>query len=181
MNLHDALLAILIAVNLLGGILLKRWIDSLRGTVEAQKTALDAVHRVLDTVMNVFKATDPDRWAKEVAVHKELADKKVAALLDEERRNAEERIQQVDDRARAFYLPLAQLHEEALGAAIRLLAELPKDGRATIIREIGLHRINEEPLLKAATELPEPLAESAFHTALKTLMQGMTKTHYDPH
>jgi hypothetical protein len=43
MMIHDVLLAVLILVNVVGVIFFKRWIDSLKGTVEAQKTALDAV------------------------------------------------------------------------------------------------------------------------------------------
>lgn len=62
MTLSDVLLVVLIAVNLVGGVLLRQWINSLRGTVEAQKTALDTVQRIVDAAMSVFKASDPERW-----------------------------------------------------------------------------------------------------------------------
>lgn len=157
MTLSDVLLLILIAVNLVGGYLLRQWINSLRGTVEAQKTALDTVQRVVDAAMSVFKASDPERWAKEVAIHKELADQKAAAIVEDERRKSEERIQQVDGRARTFIEQLGRLHSEALGAAIRLLAEIPRESRAQIVGEMRLSPSTNEALLRAATELPDPV------------------------
>ncbi len=157
MTLSDVLLVVLIAVNLMGGVLLRQWINSLRGTVEAQKTALDSVQRVVDAAMTVFKASDPERWAKEVAVHKDLADRKAASIVEDERRKAEERVQQVDGRARVFVEQLAQAQREAIGAAIRLLAEIPRASRQQIVLELQVSPPIKQAFLKAAEELPEPI------------------------
>jgi hypothetical protein len=57
---------------------------------------------LVDGLSRISKASDPERWAKEVAIHKELADQKAAAIVEEERRKGEARIREVDGRARSF-------------------------------------------------------------------------------
>jgi hypothetical protein len=71
----------------------------------------------------------------------------------------------VDARARVFVEGLARHHREAIGAAIRLLAEIPRTSREEIVKQLPLSPPIKEEFLKASEELPDPVPPLPSDTA----------------
>lgn len=71
---------------------------------------------------------------------------------------------------------MVALRGQMVGAAIRLLAEIPRGAREGIVRDMRLEPVNEAPLLQAASELPDPVPippETAFRTALEDFIANV--------
>jgi hypothetical protein len=169
----EVIASALLAVNVigLGGLVvwLRRQINAmqgtigaLKGTVDAQKEALGAVGKINDTVLSVFTAMDPERWAKEVKTHKELADLKVERLLEEQRRSSE--ASEKDLRARNQRLRIdvgALVLQQTL-----LIPYVPKDQRIKILRTTKLDEDVRKILIEYAEEIPEIRPTAAGLAAL---------------
>ena len=162
----EILLAVLIVLNVLGGSGVLRWlrrqIGALRGTVEAlektvkaQDEALQAVRDLNKTALEMIKAVDPERWAKEGQIHKELADKKVEAVLDEERRKMELDKEVSKQRGLETIKTLVDYYGDALTLGLRLIPYVPKHLRAQVIKEVGGSSRVTGPFLDIAEKAPD--------------------------
>lgn len=134
---------------------LVRHINALKGTVEAQGRTLETVGKLNEALIKVFTALDPERWAKEVEVHKRLADQKVEALLAEGQRKFEEEKKALTGRSSEALDAAVNGWPASLTAAFRLLAYIPRNLRATIIRDMPIPGWLRGNLLQAADEFPE--------------------------
>lgn len=164
--LGEIILGIMLGLNILGGAVLVRWltrtIGALRGTVEALETTvsaqnetLQAVNQLNRTMIEVFRAVDPERWAKEVSIHKELADRKAATIIDDERRAFERERTVSHQRFRETGEAFIQHYGEALGVAFKFLAYIPRSMRDQAIAEAGIRdslRDKFQDIAKAAPE-----------------------------
>jgi len=105
----------------------------------------------------VFKALDPDRWAKEVEVHKRLADEKANALVEEAQRKFDAEKNVMSKRESAAVTKLLLLYGEAVSAAVTLLAWIPKSRRLKAIEGAGLSADSplKPTLLRDAQEAPD--------------------------
>lgn len=133
----EALIAANLAVSVIGGAVLVKWlvrhIRALEGTVKAQGETLATVTGLNNTFVNVFKAVDPDRWAKEVTVHKELADRKAAALVEEAERKFREERTALSSQTLEGVERMADLYGEAMSLALRFMPWVPKGHRPALI------------------------------------------------
>jgi hypothetical protein len=107
--LEVVVVASIAAVNVIGCGVLVRWlvrqINALKGAVAAHEQTIQAVGTLNRTVLEVFKG--PERWAKEVEIHKRLADEKAAALVEREREKWERQLKARVDESDDVYLAAA--------------------------------------------------------------------------
>ena len=157
--LLEILIAATLAVNVIGGGLLVKWlvhhIKALEGTVKAQGETLRTIGTLNDTLLKVLGALDPERWAKEVTVYKDLTDKKVAALMEEAERKfrAERGVfagHTVDAIDRMW-----DMYGEAIEVVLRYMPWVPKGHRVQVITETKLPDIMKKKLTDMAVESPE--------------------------
>ncbi len=153
------LLEILIAANLvisiIGALIVGRWVYALKGTVAAQAATIATIQQVNETVVRVFTALDPERWAKEVTVHKELADRKAAALVEEAERKFREEKTAFSSLAREAINRMSDHYGEALEMAFRFMPWVPKSQRALVIAQTKLPDNVKATMTEMAAESPE--------------------------
>jgi hypothetical protein len=88
MEIVSGVLGAIVVINFIGLSVLVSWlvrtiralqgnVAALEGTVRAQEQHIKSIAEINRSVVEVFKAMDPERWAKEVRYHKELADRRV--------------------------------------------------------------------------------------------------------
>ena len=155
-TLLQTLIAVNLAVSIIGGGILVKWlvrhIRALEGTVKAQGETLATVTGLNNTLVNVFKAVDPDRWAKEVTIHKELADKKAAAIVEEAERKFREERTALSGQTVEAVQRMGDLYKEALDMALRFMPWVPKSHRLVVIAEANLTDREKKTLTDLATE-----------------------------
>lgn len=155
MLLYVVSVACIAAVNLIGLGVLVRWlvrhihvlegnVRVLEGTVQAQQETLDTIGGLNRMAIEVIKAMDPERWAKEVQIHKDLADKKAAALIEDEK-------QRIAKGTGAAIGDVLGRYEAIFGLTLSVMPYIPKAQRAGLIRASVLGPL-EAPLLKLADE-----------------------------
>ena len=116
----------------------------LKSTVDAQGKTLSAIGEINRTVLEVFKVLEPERWAKEVRVHKQLADEKAAAFVEQERRKAFVAVTTAVDYFVGY-----------VGASFVLMAYVPAEERAQIIESMEVKREVKDRLLQQAADAPD--------------------------
>jgi hypothetical protein len=147
---------------------LKGNVTALEGTVRAQRDALDALGGLNKTALEVVKAIDPERWAKEVTIHKELNDKKTEAVIEGARR----RLDQDMTQATAAAQVMGAKYQHSLVLSIGLLCYVPMGLRDKALREsprgdgelIGF-------LLEGAPRLPDLSAD--FFSILAQVLSAL--------
>lgn len=151
----------LVAIVALGLVMNSR-INALKGTVDAQKKALDAQAHSLaalgdlnKTALEVVKAVGPERWAREVQEWKDFIESKSRAFLEEERRRGRGEVETVEQRANAFMQGLAKFAEDALTAAGWMLVYVPASLRKRAVSEIQIPDRMKEPLYQIAEKVPD--------------------------
>jgi hypothetical protein len=164
-----------VALNIIGGVILVRWlvrtigamqrnITALEGTVRAQEQTLQAVGQINKTVLEVFQTLDPKRWATEVEVHKQFADERAAATIERAQRQREQ------EKAKFAKETVAEMRGMILtfGPYVKLasefLAYVPKNQRLIAIEQAGLDDESKAAMLRQAEETPE-----LRHSLLDTL------------
>ena len=177
MTLVDLGVFVVGIANLAGVMLLMKWISALKGTVAAQETALKTLSSLNTTVLEIIKALDPERWAKEVQIHKRLADEKVASLVEAERRRFEEsRRTDMTGLASIFEEEFERLYTVMFG----FLIQTPKRRRADIINGVaGLRDNMRGRLLKSAEELPDESFEGSMAGGFEALGFAMQRVTQD--
>jgi len=156
-----------------GGFVIKRLvgqIKALKGTIDAQETTLKTIGEVNKTVLEVFKATDPERWSKEVQIHKELADKKANAIIEEERRKLEQGHAAFKDSALKALNTLVGHYGHAVGVAMKLIPYVPKGMRRGLIKEAAAD--GPEFTQKALLEIAETAPDWSAGRGLARLLRG---------
>jgi hypothetical protein len=153
------LLSAILVVNLIGGGVLVRWlvrhIGALEGTVATQAKTLQTVEGLNTTVLNVIKAIDPDRWAREVSAYKELIDSKAAAFIEEERRKIARQQQGTVQQVGAVLKMVADENARHYKLILSLLPFVPKANRLAAIRGADLSEPSRQGLLQSAESAPE--------------------------
>jgi hypothetical protein len=158
----DILLSILIVMNVIGGWSVIRWLHrniralegnvaALQGTVKAQSETLETVGSLNKTALEMIRAVDPERWAKEVEVHKRLADAKATAIVDGERRKLGEVLEQ----AKGTREEAIRIVEPILLLALRAIGHVPKHRRREVIQAANLTPDSERDFLDFAEEAPD--------------------------
>src|SRR5713101_3123004 len=150
--LTAAIIGLVVAlVNVIGGGLVIRWlarqIRALKGTVDAQTETLKTIGEVNRTVLEVFKAMEPRRWAEEVQVHKKLADEKAAALVDEARRQFEKDKETLQETLKGY--------QEAVGVGLSLLPYVPKEERQKAVDDTAAPDSIKKVFLEVAATAPD--------------------------
>jgi len=166
----ETLIAANLIISIIGALILGRWIYALKGTIDAQAATITTIKQVNETVVQVFMALDPERWAKEIKVHKEFADRKAAAIVEEMERKFREKkstfTEQAKDRIRTF----VENYEAVLGLVIRFMAWVPGQSRVELITGMNLPDSVKKTLTDAAREAPEP-------TVALRMAYGYGKSH----
>ena len=148
MTLFDLGVFIVGVANLAGVALLLKWISALKGTVAAQEMALKTLSGLNATVLEIIKALDPERWAKEVQIHKRLADEKAAAIVEDERTKRRRDVAELTE----FAFAEARSRYSII---LRLLPYVPKLQRADLITDPGVMTETRDQLLQAAEQFPD--------------------------
>lgn len=150
-----AMLEVLIAANLvvciIGGVILGRWVYALKGTVDAQAATITTMKQVNETVLNVFRTLDPERFAREVNVHKQLADDRAKALVEEAQRKFVDERKAMSEGIRE----LIRLYALGTAASFYLMRYVPKSQRAQVIGEMKVPEEVKSTLLEFAERAPE--------------------------
>lgn len=147
------------AVNVIGGAVLIRrltqQISALKGTVEAQQEQIKTIAEVNRVAVEVFKAMDPERWAREVKVHKELADRKAEAMVEEARREFERDKAATGERAVQAMKQVWELYEGALAVGMKLVPYVPQNIRlGAILTSSGPDHV-KDAYLDVAQKAPD--------------------------
>lgn len=160
------------AVNVLGlgGLVfwMRHQMIALRGTIAAQTTALQALEGLNRTALEVVKGVDPERWAAEVRIHKELADRKAQALIDEARQKFDQEKRSVQEKQAEFVRFISDEYRAALRLAFGLIAYIPKEVRAAAINERGV----PEDLRKLCLEVAEASPDWSTPPLLQLLLDS---------
>ncbi len=158
-TLVQTLIAVNLAVSIIGGSFLVKWlvrhIRALEGTVKAQGETLATVTKLNDTLVNVFKAVDPERWAKEVTLYKDLVDRKAAAIVEEAERKFQEEKTTLSSRADEAMKRRGEYYGEAISLALRFMPWVSVSRRAQEIAETKLPDDVKTTLTQMAGEAPE--------------------------
>ena len=131
MEIVSGVLGAIVVINFIGLSVLVSWlvrtiralqgnVAALEGTVRAQEQHIKSIAEINRSVVEVFKAMDPERWAKEVRYHKELADRRVETIIEEARRKLESDRQSMTEDANRR----AKESGEAFLACLTFLLEL---------------------------------------------------------
>jgi hypothetical protein len=67
---------------------MRHQIKALKTTIDAQARSLEAVDRVNKAALALVKAFDPERFAKQMTIYKDLVDRNTTALLEDDRQRA---------------------------------------------------------------------------------------------
>ena len=166
-------------VNVVGGGLVIRWlvrqIEALKGTVDAQDKTLKTIGQVNQTLVEVFKTMDPERWAKEVQIHKQLADEKARAIVDQERQKlADEWRQMAQAGASAERtLRLAESAVDRLSdyafASATLLQHIPKGLRDRVIDDLQIKDDIKSRFRTFSVDVPDLSPAAQFMAAVRTV------------
>ena len=152
MTRQEMLLWAMLVLDVLGfgGLIywMRQRIGALEAVVATQTKTLDTVNGLNRIVLEVIQALDPERWAKEVKVHKELADQKVEALIESERRERQKELQT----ASAFALDVTKTH---INDVFELLPYIPQSHRAPAIAKLGFDAEVKKVLYTYAEQAPE--------------------------
>ena len=151
----EALITANLIISIIGALIVGRWVYALKGTVAAQAATIATIQQVNETVVKVFLALDPERWAKEVTVYKELADRKAAAIVEEAERGFREERTALSSQAMKALEGMAHLYGAALGMAIRFMPWAPKSHRVAVIAETKLLDDDLTMLTEMADKAPE--------------------------
>ncbi len=163
--------------NVAGIAFLMKWLNALRGAVSAQQIALNAVTGLNKTALEVIQALDPERWAKEVRIHKDLADEKAAFMVEAERKRFEERRRIDMTSLTSFFAEEIDRHYAVM---FRLLIQTPKHHRAALINGVaGLRDTTRGHLLKAAEELPDESLEGRMAAGIAAFSAAMQDAAQD--
>jgi hypothetical protein len=169
-DLQVILTAAIAALNLIGGTILVRWlvrhIRALEGTVSAQAKTLETVERLNKLALDVIAALDPERWAKEVAIHKELADKKVETILELEQRRLDREREDLAGATQFAIEQSAAAMKDNADNVIELLPYIPKSQRAAAIGRLTFSDDLKGVLYEYAEGVPESEPLSALQQAL---------------
>jgi len=146
-------------VNVIGGGLVIRWlvrqINALKGTVAAQDATLKTIGEVNRTVLEVFRAMDPQRWAKEVQIHKRFADEKAQAIIEDERRKYEREKEETARRGKDAVAFLFEETQRYIGAIIDLMPYVPKETRQSVLKEMRVSEHIRRILTEVADRSPD--------------------------
>ncbi|HEY7250756.1 MAG TPA: hypothetical protein VIG37_09670 [Methylomirabilota bacterium] len=151
-----------------GGLLfwINRQIVALKGTVDAQAETLRTLQGLNQTALEVVKGVDPERWAAEVRIHKDLADQKAQALIDEARREFDQEKKSTLEKQARVAQVFRDQYSAALQLAFGLIAYIPKHSRMAAIEERDVPKDLKELYLKLAEKSPDrstpPLLQALF-------------------
>lgn len=163
------LTAAVLAVNLIGGTILVRWlvrtIKALESTVSAQGQTIATIGQINTTVLEVFKAMDPERWAKEVEIHKKLTDEKLEALLERKGREIEAQATEAREEAIRHLKNFVHL-------GIELIPYVPKHLRITVISGLAIPDDMKIVFLDYAEEVPDRGAGGSGLDSLLAVLAG---------
>ncbi len=158
----DTLLWILIILDLLAivgaGFVIRellRQIRALKGTVDAQKKTLDTFESLNSAVVNLVNALNPDRWAKEIEIHKKLADQKAEAFVEQERRRLEHEKEATKQSQAEMIKMLLDHYGGLIKVGLRLLPYVPKDFREKTIKEAHAPEQVTKIFLDVMGEVPD--------------------------
>jgi len=130
---------------------LRDQINALKGTIETQDKTLKTIGEVNRTVLEVFKVMDPERWAKEVEVHKRLADEKAQAIVEAEKRKlAQDRAALQDNAGK-----LVDHYKTVLGIGLRLIPYVPHGMRHQVLDEIRGSQDIKDVFREVAEKAPD--------------------------
>jgi hypothetical protein len=159
--------AAIAAVNLIGLGVLVRWlvvqinalkgtVDALKGTVAAQEQTIKTIGTVNQAVLEVFKATDPERWAKEITIHKRLADDKAQAIVEQARAEFDRSQAARDQNIKEALAYQAGVTEDYIRIVMTLLPYVAKPLRVAVLDSIQVRQSWTTSTLKHyAEQLPE--------------------------
>ena len=166
-------------VNVVGGGLVIRWlgkqINALKGTVDAQDKTLKTIGQVNQTLLEVFKAMDPERWAKEVQIHKQLADEKAHAIVDQERQKLADVWRQMAQAGASAErtLRLAESAVDRLSdyafASATLLQYIPKGLRDRVIDDLQIKDDIKSRFRTFSVDVPDLSPAAQFMAAVRTV------------
>jgi len=163
-------------VNVVGGGLVIWWlvkqINALKETVETQDETLKTIGQVNQTLLAVFKAMDPERWAKEVQIHKQLADEKAHAIVEQERQKLADEWRQAAGSAERT-LRLAESAVDRLSdyafASATLLQYIPKGLRDRVIDELQIKEDIKRRFRTFSVDVPDLSQAAQFMAAVRTV------------
>jgi len=163
-------------VNVVGGGLVIWWlvkqINALKETVETQDETLKTIGQVNQTLLAVFKAMDPERWAKEVQIHKQLADEKAHAIVEQERQKLADEWRQAAGSAERT-LRLAESAVDRLSdyafASATLLQYIPKGLRDRVIDELQIKEDIKRRFRTFSVDVPDLSPAAQFMAAVRTV------------
>jgi hypothetical protein len=169
----EILIVVNLAVSLVGGAIVVKWVRALKGTVDAQAETITTIQKVNETVLNVFTALDPERYAREVATYKDLADKKTTALVEEAQRQAEAQRTALADKAGQVMVTLSEMYGEALGLAVGFMPWVPKKRRADMVAEAKLPGDVKKNVMDLAEKAPDWSTHAVGFAALEAIAREL--------
>jgi hypothetical protein len=162
----EIMIGVNLVVSIIGGGILVKWlvrhiralegtVKALEGTVKAQAETITTIKHVNETVVNVFTALDPERFLREVNVHKELADRKAAAIVEDAERKFRDERTAFSSVAVEMMQRMAEDYGEALSLALRFMPWVSKSHRALVIAETKLPDRVKASITEMAAQAPE--------------------------
>ena len=166
-------------VNVVGSGLVIRWlvrqIEALKGTVAAQTETLSTIGQVNRALLEVFKAMDPERWAKEVQIHNPLAEEKARAIVAQERQKLADEWRQMTQAAASAErtLRLAESAVDRLSdyafASATLLQYIPKGLRDRVIDDLQIKEDIKRRFRTFSVDVPDLSPAAQFMAAVRTV------------
>ena len=134
------------------GVLMKRWIDALKGTVAAQSQTITSQKTLLENLGNVLNAADTPKMLERVEAYKKFVDQeKEAAIQDLERKFAEERKELV----RAGVETTSELADDFIALIVNLMPYVPREDRKALIESTNFSKRAKSFLWSAADKLAD--------------------------
>jgi hypothetical protein len=161
----EYLVGAVLAVNVIGGLILGKWVHALKGTVDAQAATIATMGLVNETVLKVFTALDPERFVREATAYKDLVDRKAAALVEDAERQSQ------TAREETVQL-LHHMYAEALGLALRFVAWVPKRYRAEVVLGIKMPDEVKGSIMEIADNAPDWSGGAPLGGGLSVILAG---------
>jgi len=172
-RLSVGLVAALVALNVIGGGILIRWlvkqVQALEGTVRtqgqtigAQGEALKAADQTFRMLNELLKALDLEQWAKRFESHRKLVEAEGEAKLEAARRELRDELEAAQSRGQQTMDVFRKSLDSYMGLAIASLAYAPRSERAGLIDRSELPDGVTQTLKDWAALAPETPAERAL-------------------